>query len=54
MTGVVTHLGREYRAKAVVITSGTFLNGRILSGEHVFDAGRAGRIPGARIVGLPG
>jgi tRNA uridine 5-carboxymethylaminomethyl modification enzyme len=45
VTGVVTHLGREYRAKAVVITSGTFLNGRILSGEHVFDAGRAGEFP---------
>jgi tRNA uridine 5-carboxymethylaminomethyl modification enzyme len=45
VTGVVTQLGREYRARAVVITSGTFLNGRILSGEHVFDAGRAGEFP---------
>ena len=45
VTGVVTHLGRTYETRAVVITSGTFLNGRILSGEHVFDAGRAGEFP---------
>ena len=45
VTGVVTHLGRTYAVKAAVITSGTFLNGRILSGEHIFAAGRAGEFP---------
>jgi tRNA uridine 5-carboxymethylaminomethyl modification enzyme len=45
VTAVVTQLGGMYPTRTVVITSGTFLNGRILSGEHVFDAGRAGESP---------
>ena len=45
VTGIVTHLKRTYGVRAAVITSGTFLNGRILSGEHVFPAGRAGEFP---------
>jgi tRNA uridine 5-carboxymethylaminomethyl modification enzyme len=45
VAAVVTHLGRTYETRAVIITSGTFLNGRILSGEHSFDAGRAGEFP---------
>jgi tRNA uridine 5-carboxymethylaminomethyl modification enzyme len=38
--GVVTGLGHEVRAKAVVITSGTFLNGVIHIGEKQFGGGR--------------
>jgi tRNA uridine 5-carboxymethylaminomethyl modification enzyme len=38
--GVVTGLGNEIRAKAVVITSGTFLNGIIHIGEKRFGGGR--------------
>ncbi len=45
VTGVTTHLGQTYQARAVVVTSGTFLNGRILSGERAFDGGRAGEFP---------
>jgi len=45
VTGVATHLGDVYYARAVVIASGTFLNGRILSGERAFDGGRAGEFP---------
>ncbi len=45
VTGVLTQLGRTYQTRAVVVTSGTFLNGRILSGEHVFEGGRAGEFP---------
>lgn len=45
VTGVTTHLRETYHARAVVVTSGTFLNRRILSGEHVFDGGRAGEFP---------
>jgi len=45
ITGVVTHLGHTYPTRAAIITSGTFLNGRVLSGERVFDAGRAGEFP---------
>jgi tRNA uridine 5-carboxymethylaminomethyl modification enzyme len=38
--GVKTSLGHEIRAKAVVITSGTFLNGIIHIGEKQFGGGR--------------
>jgi len=38
--GVVTGLGHEIRAKAVVVTSGTFLNGIIHIGEKKFGGGR--------------
>jgi tRNA uridine 5-carboxymethylaminomethyl modification enzyme len=34
---------------AVVLTSGTFLNGRILIGEHKLDAGRAGEPPSTHL-----
>lgn len=38
--GVVTGLGHEIKAKAVVVTSGTFLNGVIHIGEKRFGGGR--------------
>jgi len=38
--GVVTGLGHEITAKAVVVTSGTFLNGIIHIGEKQFGGGR--------------
>ncbi|MFT4022409.1 MAG: tRNA uridine-5-carboxymethylaminomethyl(34) synthesis enzyme MnmG [Flavihumibacter sp.] len=38
--GVITGLGHEIEAKAVVITSGTFLNGIIHIGEKTFGGGR--------------
>jgi tRNA uridine 5-carboxymethylaminomethyl modification enzyme len=38
--GVITGLGHEIRAKAVVVTSGTFLNGIIHIGEKRFGGGR--------------
>ncbi|WP_281991498.1 tRNA uridine-5-carboxymethylaminomethyl(34) synthesis enzyme MnmG [Aquimarina aggregata] len=40
--GVKTSLGIEVRAKAVVLTNGTFLNGLIHIGEKQFGGGRAG------------
>jgi tRNA uridine 5-carboxymethylaminomethyl modification enzyme len=38
--GVITGLGHEIRAKAVVLTNGTFLNGIIHIGEKNFGGGR--------------
>jgi tRNA uridine 5-carboxymethylaminomethyl modification enzyme len=43
--GVITTVGQEYRGQTVVLTTGTFLNGRILTGEHSYPAGRAGEFP---------
>lgn len=40
--GVVTSLGIEIKAKSVVLTNGTFLNGLIHIGEKQFGGGRAG------------
>ncbi|MDP2386946.1 MAG: tRNA uridine-5-carboxymethylaminomethyl(34) synthesis enzyme MnmG [Bacteroidota bacterium] len=40
--GVVTGMGLEFKAKAVVLTNGTFLNGVIHIGEKQFGGGRTG------------
>lgn len=40
--GVVTGMGQEIRAKSVVLTNGTFLNGVIHIGEKQFGGGRMG------------
>lgn len=40
VTGVKTRLGVQFTAKAVVLTNGTFLNGRMFIGEKTFGGGR--------------
>ncbi len=40
--GVVTGMGIRFKAKAVVLTNGTFLNGLIHIGEKNFSGGRTG------------
>ena len=47
--GVKTQIGVEFRAKAVVLTNGTFLNGLIHIGEKQFGGGRAGARPSTGI-----
>lgn len=42
IAGVVTDSGERLRARAVVISSGTFLNGLIHIGQNQYQAGRAG------------
>lgn len=42
---VRTATGGTYQARAVVVTTGTFLNGRIITGESIQPAGRAGEFP---------
>jgi tRNA uridine 5-carboxymethylaminomethyl modification enzyme len=43
--GVVTSLGVEWPSQTVVLATGTFLGGRIMTGEVAFPAGRAGEFP---------
>lgn len=43
--GVKTQIGVEFKAKAVILTNGTFLNGLIHIGEKQFGGGRAGARP---------
>ena len=42
IVGVRTSLGIEIKAKTVIITAGTFLNGQIHIGDKTFGGGRAG------------
>jgi len=42
---VVTHTGRTYQGRALVLTTGTFLRGRAITGEAIWGAGRAGEAP---------
>ncbi len=45
VVGVVTSIGLKIYAKAVVLTNGTFLNGKIFIGEKVLSGGRIGEKP---------
>src|SRR6266568_4923463 len=45
ITGVVTTNGWQYEAGAVVMTTGTFINGRLVVGEKTQPGGRAGEGP---------
>jgi tRNA uridine 5-carboxymethylaminomethyl modification enzyme len=41
ITGIKTALGEEIKADAVVLTSGTFLQGKVFTGKNSREAGRA-------------
>ena len=49
VAGVVTSLEEEIRARAVIIVTGTFLNGLIHIGLKSFPAGRMGDAPSLRL-----
>ena len=49
VTGVVTHIGIRFSARAVVLTTGTFLSGLIHVGLQHYQAGRAGDPPAASL-----
>ncbi|HYB00365.1 MAG TPA: tRNA uridine-5-carboxymethylaminomethyl(34) synthesis enzyme MnmG [Ktedonobacteraceae bacterium] len=44
-TGVVTNNGWQYDAGAIILTTGTFINGRLVVGEKTQPGGRAGEGP---------
>ncbi|GAC1391371.1 MAG: tRNA uridine-5-carboxymethylaminomethyl(34) synthesis enzyme MnmG [Ktedonobacteraceae bacterium] len=45
VTGVVTNSGWCYEANAVILTTGTFINGRLVVGDKTQPGGRAGEGP---------
>jgi len=51
IVGVTTTMGITYRARAVILTTGTFLRGAIFVGEAKAAGGRAGEAPS---IGLSG
>ncbi|MBU0602114.1 MAG: tRNA uridine-5-carboxymethylaminomethyl(34) synthesis enzyme MnmG [Gammaproteobacteria bacterium] len=49
VAGVVTEVGIRFMARSVVLTAGTFLNGRVHVGLENHSAGRAGDPPAIRL-----
>jgi len=49
ITGVRSHLGTVYKAKAVILTTGTYLKGRIVVGDVVYSGGPDGLLPANRL-----
>ena len=49
IVGVVTEIGAVHRAKAVVLTTGTSLRGRLITGETTRPGGRAGEFPSVKL-----
>ena len=45
VSGVLTRMGHNIPARAVILTSGTFLNGKIFIGEESWSGGRVGEAP---------
>ncbi|SPF43233.1 glucose-inhibited cell-division protein [Candidatus Desulfosporosinus infrequens] len=45
MTGVVTRTGARFESKNVVLTSGTYLRGRIIIGASMYEGGPNGQMP---------
>jgi tRNA uridine 5-carboxymethylaminomethyl modification enzyme len=54
ITGVMTSNGWRYEAGAIVLTTGTFLNGRLVVGDKTQPGGRAGEGPALGITGSLG
>jgi tRNA uridine 5-carboxymethylaminomethyl modification enzyme len=51
VAGVITQVGVRFRCRSVVLTAGTFLDGRIHVGLQNYAAGRAGDPPAASLSG---
>ncbi|GLG01854.1 tRNA uridine 5-carboxymethylaminomethyl modification enzyme MnmG [Alicyclobacillus hesperidum subsp. aegles] len=47
--GVVTKSGQEFHAKAVVLTTGTYLRGRIFIGDVSYESGPNGQMPAVKL-----
>lgn len=45
ITGAIVREGIHFKAPAVVVTTGTFLDGKVYIGERVYPAGRSGEPP---------
>ncbi len=48
-TGVITNTGATYRAKAVIITTGTYLRGKIIIGDLAYESGPNNMQPSVKL-----
>ncbi len=49
ITGVITKTGARYKCRCVVITSGTYLKGRIIIGDVMYDGGPGNQFPAIKL-----
>ncbi len=47
--GVMTKTGAQYRAKAVVLTTGTYLRGKVIMGELLYESGPNNQQPSVKL-----
>ncbi|MGF7049289.1 tRNA uridine 5-carboxymethylaminomethyl modification enzyme [Paenibacillus sp. DS2015] len=47
--GVITKTGTEYRAKSVVLTTGTYLRGKVIMGELAYESGPNNQQPSIKL-----
>ena len=49
VTGIITKTGAHFKCRAVIITSGTYLKGRIIVGEVMYDGGPGNQFPAIKL-----
>ncbi len=49
ISGVLLRTGAEYRARAVILATGTFLGGKIFIGESAYESGPSGMSPATEL-----
>ncbi len=49
VTGINTHTGAKFYAKTVILTTGTYLNGKIIIGDVSFNSGPDGLFPANKL-----
>ena len=47
--GIVTKTGAEYRAESVVVTTGTYLRGKVIMGELMYESGPNNQQPSVKL-----
>ncbi len=49
VSAVVTRTGARYRCQAAIVTSGTYLKGRIIIGDVIYDGGPNNQVPAMKL-----
>lgn len=49
VAGIITRTGARYQCQTIVLTTGTYLKGRIIAGEVIYDGGPSNQFPAVRL-----